>query len=62
MDYLGSDPRRNPGQGSWSGSLTQARGDLKDTELEDLIHSWKRVTDPKLRRIALDLIRSMASS
>lgn len=32
-----------------------------DRELEDLIYSWKRVTDPKLRKIALDLIRSMAS-
>lgn len=32
-----------------------------DNELDDLIYSWKRVTDPKLRKIALDLIRSMAS-
>ena len=32
-----------------------------DRELEDLIFSWRRVTDPKLRKIALDLIRSMAS-
>ena len=32
-----------------------------DLELEDLIFSWRRVTDPKLRKIALDLIRSMAS-
>jgi hypothetical protein len=32
-----------------------------DLELEDLVFSWRRVTDPKLRKIALDLIRSMAS-
>ena len=32
-----------------------------DHEIEDLVHSWKRVTDPKLRKIALGLIRSMAS-
>ena len=32
-----------------------------DYELDDLIHSWKRVTDPKMRKIALELIRSMAA-
>jgi hypothetical protein len=32
-----------------------------DRELEDLIFSWRRVSDPNLRRIALDLVRSMAS-
>jgi hypothetical protein len=30
-----------------------------DTELDDLIHSWRRVTDPKMRRLVLTLIRSM---
>jgi len=34
---------------------------LGDQELEDLIFSWRRVTDPKLRRIALELVRSMVS-
>ena len=32
-----------------------------DSELEDLIFCWRRVSDPKSRRIALQLIRSMAS-
>ena len=32
-----------------------------DVELEDLIYSWQRVSDPKLRKVALQLIRSMAS-
>ena len=31
-----------------------------DPELEDLIFSWRRVTDPKMRRIALQVVRSMA--
>lgn len=31
-----------------------------DEELEDLIFSWRRVTDPKMRKIALGVIRSMA--
>lgn len=31
-----------------------------DPELEDLIFSWRRVTDPRLRRIALQVVRSMA--
>lgn len=34
---------------------------LGDRELEDLIFSWQRVSDPTLRRIALELVRSMAS-
>lgn len=34
---------------------------FEDRELEDLIFSWRRVADPKLRRIALNLVRSMAS-
>ncbi len=33
-----------------------------DRELDDLLYSWKRVTDPRLRRIALDMIRSMATA
>lgn len=32
-----------------------------DQELDDLIFSWQRVSDPKLRKIALALIRSMTS-
>lgn len=34
---------------------------LGDRELEDVIFSWRRVSDPKLRKIALELLRSMAS-
>ena len=33
-----------------------------EPELVDLIFSWRRVYDPNMRRIALELIRSMASS
>jgi len=33
---------------------------FEDRELEDLIFCWRRVADPKLRRIALNLVRSMA--
>jgi len=33
----------------------------RDRELEDLIFSWRRVSDPNLRRIALKVVRSMAS-
>lgn len=33
---------------------------LDDEELDDLIFSWRRVTDPKMRKIALGVIRSMA--
>jgi hypothetical protein len=32
-----------------------------DPELEDLIFSWRRVTDPRMRRIALQVVRSMES-
>lgn len=32
-----------------------------DPELEDLIFSWRRVTDPRMRSIALQVVRSMAS-
>lgn len=32
-----------------------------DKELDDLIFSWQRLTDPKLRNIALQVIRSMAA-
>ncbi len=30
-------------------------------EIEDLIHSWRRIADPALRQIALNVIRAMAS-
>lgn len=32
-----------------------------DEELDDLFFSWQRLTDPKLRKIALQVIRSMAA-
>ena len=32
-----------------------------DRELEDLIFSWRRLSDPHLRKIALKVFRSMAS-
>lgn len=32
-----------------------------DKELDDLFFSWQRLTDPKLRKIALQVIRSMAA-
>lgn len=31
-----------------------------DPEFEDLLYSWRRITDPKSRKIALDIIRAMA--
>ena len=32
-----------------------------DRELEDLIFSWRRLSDPHLRKIALKVVQSMAS-
>ena len=32
-----------------------------DQELDDLVFSWQRLTEPKLRKIALEVIRSMAA-
>lgn len=45
----------DPGE---SGSAV--RVDQEQDELEDLIFSWRRLTDPRLRKIALNVIRSMA--
>jgi hypothetical protein len=50
------------GEGSaFAAPSTRESANSGDLELEDLIFSWRRVTDPRLRKIALDLIRSMAS-
>ena len=38
-----------------------AIADAADRDLEDLIFSWRRLSDPKLRKIALQVIRSLAS-
>jgi len=35
--------------------------DGSGSEMDDLIHSWRRIADPGLRRIALDVIRAMAT-
>lgn len=51
-----SGPRPTTGAPSTHESRNPA-----DPELEDLIFSWRRVTDPKLRKIALQIVRSMAS-
>lgn len=32
-----------------------------DDQLDDLIYSWRRLTDPKLRKLALQIIQSMAA-
>jgi len=44
-----------------SAPLAHETVNFGDRELDDLIFSWRRVSDPKLRRIALELLRSMAS-
>ncbi|MBU1540704.1 MAG: hypothetical protein KKC29_02640 [Alphaproteobacteria bacterium] len=44
-----------------SAPLALEAASFGDRELDDLIFSWRRVSDPKLRRIALELLRSMAS-
>lgn len=41
-------------------ALARTVSGFDDEELEDLIFSWRRVTDPKMRKIALGVIRSMA--
>ena len=32
---------------------------VADPDLEDLIHSWERLEDPALRRLAVRLIRAL---
>lgn len=32
-----------------------------DEQLDDLIYSWRRLNDPKLRTLAVQIIRSMAA-
>lgn len=34
---------------------------VQDHELDDLIFSWQRLSDPKLRKLAITIIRSMAA-
>lgn len=43
-------------------SAPSSQGFVKpeDGELEDLIFSWRRLRDPRLRKIALNVVRSMA--
>lgn len=53
---IGSEARPEPGRESAPALVISG-----DPELEDLIFSWRRVTDPKLRKIALQIVRSMAS-
>jgi hypothetical protein len=33
---------------------------FEDEQLEDLVHSWRRLTDPKLKKLAIQIIQSMA--
>lgn len=51
-----SGPRSESGARSAHERLNPA-----DPELEDLIFSWRRVTDPRLRKVALQVVRSLAS-
>jgi hypothetical protein len=43
---------------AWEGR-SFADGPVADTDLEDLIHSWRRLGDPALRRLAIRLIRTL---
>lgn len=40
-------------------SLSFADRPVADHDLEDLIHSWERLGDPALRRLAVRLIRTL---
>lgn len=40
---------------------TQLARKAEDHELDDLIFSWQRLSDPKLRKLAITIIRSMAA-
>lgn len=33
----------------------------EDEQLDDLMFSWRRLTDPRLRKLAIQIIRSMAA-
>lgn len=40
-------------------SARDVAGPVRDDVLEDLIHSWKRLGDPKLQRLAVVLVRTL---
>lgn len=35
--------------------------EFEDEQLDDLIFSWRRLTDPKLKKLAIQIIQSMAA-
>lgn len=41
--------------------FTSATGELADDQLDDLIFSWQRLTDPKLKKLVIQIVRSMAA-
>ncbi len=32
---------------------------FEDEQLDDLVHSWRRLTDPRLKKLAIQIIQSM---
>lgn len=61
MSNLPNSEQQPPEELSFTGSWFTSSNDPYDRELEDLVFSWRRITDPKLRMIALGVNRSMAS-
>lgn len=45
----------------FGGEDAELLGVAPGSEVEDLIHSWRRITDPRHRQIALGVIRAMAT-
>lgn len=56
-DHDGSEACRHRDQRQ----AARSAGGPASSDLDDLIFSWRRIEDPKLRHIALNVIRSMSS-
>ena len=61
MSNQPNSEQRPPEELSVTVSWFTSANDPYDRELEYLVFSWRRITDPKLRMIALGVNRSMAS-
>lgn len=55
--FPSASARRSNGDALVVGEL----GKNEDEQLDDLIFSWRRLTDPKLKKLAIRIIQSMAA-
>lgn len=52
---------QNPAQRAQSVSRLEHAEEARDRDLEDLIHAWKRLGNPRLKRLAIGLVRTLGA-